>query len=172
MFEGLSAGFATGLSTLGLSLPVCVADEGRFTDGLVVTGRFVVTGRVAVEGLRFVLVVGRVAVAGLRFVLVAGRAVDLGLLWVERLTCDDGLAADDLFEDDRLTEVPDDLCGEVRVVLVLLDELFDVDDDLDVDVEREVLWVCANASDWKAVNARIASIAANVVLIFPIIVLF
>ncbi len=58
-------------------------------------------------------------------------------LWVERFTCDEGLTADDLFDDDdeRLTVLPDDLCVVVRVVLEeLLDERV-------VPVDRDSLWV-------------------------------
>ncbi len=100
---------------------------------------------------------------------VEGRVVAAGLVWLEgrftvaedlfcddERTCDDGLAADEFLfvEDERLTEL-----------LELLDEV-------DVPVDRDSLRVCASASDIKAVNANIVSIAASVVLIFPIIVMF
>ncbi len=163
MVEGLRSVLTVGRSAVtGLRF---VLADGRVT--LVVgrvAGRAVVEdlrseladGRSAVTGLRFVLVDGRVTLVvgrvagraedeGLRSALVDGRVAEVDLPWdVERftcvegrLTCAEGLTADDLFDDDeeRLTELPDDLCTVVRVVLEeRLDERV-------VPVDLDSLWV-------------------------------
>ncbi len=185
---GLSTGFAEGLSpglaVTGRSLPGLDAGLSvRLTlpeEDDTVPDDTPEAGRVAVEGLRSEPVEGRVTVEGLRSEPVEGRVTEEGLrsepvegrVAGEFLFCDDERTvvfrvADDFLsdEDDRLTDLPEDLCGAVSVVLEPLD-------DRDVPDERDSLCVCANASDWNAVNARIVSIAAIAVLIVPIFVEF